>query len=67
MLLDEILSGLRGPEARELMALIRPVRDEGMTAVVIVLHHGEKIAEGSPREVSTPPQVIGAYLGTTGG
>ena len=31
---------------------------------VVVLHHGEKIAEGTPREVSTSPQVISAYLGT---
>jgi len=79
LLLDEMLSGLRGPEARELMALIQAVRTEGVTVVVIehimkaimslsdrivVLHHGEKIAEGSPRDVSTSTQVIEAYLGT---
>ncbi|MBI4242043.1 MAG: ABC transporter ATP-binding protein [Candidatus Rokubacteria bacterium] len=80
LLLDEALSGLRGHEARELMALIRAIRQEGTTVVmiehimkaimtlsdrVVVLHHGEKIAEGTPREVSTSPQVIAAYLGTS--
>ena len=78
LLLDEALSGLRGAEARELVALIQALRQEGTTVVmiehimkaimalsdrVVVLHHGEKIAEGTPREVSTSPQVIAAYLG----
>ncbi len=80
LLLDEALSGLRGREARELMGLIRALRQEGTTVVmiehimkaimtisdrVVVLHHGEKIAEGTPQEVSASPQVIAAYLGTT--
>jgi branched-chain amino acid transport system ATP-binding protein len=81
LLLDEILSGLRSAEARELMSLIRAVREGGVTVVVIehimkaimnlsdrvvVLHHGEKIAEGAPQEVSSSPQVIQAYLGSAG-
>ena len=80
LLLDEALSGLRGPEARELMTLIQAIRQEGTTVVmiehimkaimtlsdrIVVLHHGEKIAEGTPREISTSPQVIAAYLGRT--
>jgi branched-chain amino acid transport system ATP-binding protein len=80
LLLDEVLSGLRGHEARELMLLIQAIRQEGTTVVmiehimkaimtlsdrVVVLHHGEKIAEGTPQEVSTSPHVIAAYLGTS--
>ncbi len=82
LLLDEVLSGLRGAEARELMGLIKVLRHEGTTVVmiehimkaimtlssrVVVLHHGEKIAEGTPQDVSASPQVIAAYLGATRG
>ncbi len=80
LLLDEALSGLRGHEARELMDLIRAIRNEGTTVVmiehimkaimtlsdrVVVLHHGEKIADGTPQEISNSPEVIAAYLGAT--
>jgi branched-chain amino acid transport system ATP-binding protein len=81
LLLDEVLSGLRAVEARLLMGLIRDIRAGGTTIVmiehimkaimslsdhVVVLHHGEKIAEGTPQAVAAAPAVVQAYLGATG-
>jgi len=78
LLLDEVLSGVRAAEARGLMALIRDIRRGGTTIImiehimraimalsdrVVVLHHGEKIAEGPPDAVAASPAVIEAYLG----
>ena len=78
LLLDEVLSGIRAAEARALMELIRAIRRDGTTIVmiehimkaimalsdrVVVLHHGEKIAEGLPQAVAAAPAVIQAYLG----
>jgi branched-chain amino acid transport system ATP-binding protein len=79
MLLDEVASGLNPTETLEVMKLIRKIRDElgvsvfwiehVMRAVmevaerIIVLHHGEKILEGSPAIVSKSEAVIDAYLG----
>ncbi len=78
LLLDELLSGIRAAEARSLMDLIREIRRAGTTVVliehimkaimalsdrVVVLHHGEKIAEGAPAVVATAPAVVEAYLG----
>jgi branched-chain amino acid transport system ATP-binding protein len=73
-----VLSGIRAVEARLLMDLIRDIRAGGTTVVmiehimkaimtlsdrVVVLHHGEKIAEGTPEAVAMAPAVVQAYLG----
>lgn len=78
VLLDEATAGLRPTEVDEAIALIRTLREEGLTFVVtehimrvvmtlsdriVVIHHGEKIAEGRPTEVARNPGVIDAYLG----
>jgi len=78
LLLDEVLSGIRAAEARALMDLIREIRERGTTVImiehimkaimalsdrIVVLHHGEKIAEGPPETVAAAPAVIQAYLG----
>ena len=83
LLLDEPAGGLNSTETRTLMALIRGLRDElGLTIMVVehdmdlvmsisdrvaVLHHGRKIADGTPRSVAADAAVIEAYLGTPAG
>jgi branched-chain amino acid transport system ATP-binding protein len=78
LLLDEVMAGLTAKEVEDTLHLIRRVQKEGVTIFlvehvmkaimaisnrVMVLHHGEKIAEGTPGEVVRNQQVIDAYLG----
>jgi len=78
LLLDETMAGLTHTEIAEAIRLIAGLRDRGLTVVVVehvmravmslsdrilVLDQGMKIAEGAPREISSDPRVIQAYLG----
>jgi branched-chain amino acid transport system ATP-binding protein len=78
LLLDEVVSGLTPTEVDELVVLIRDIRTAGTTIVmiehvmqavmalsdkIVVLHHGEKIFEGEPRDAVKDPAVVEAYLG----
>jgi branched-chain amino acid transport system ATP-binding protein len=78
LMLDESMAGLTPVELREMIQLIRKVRANGLTVVVvehvmeavmelsdrvIVLNSGSKIVEGPPKEVVADPEVIRAYLG----
>jgi len=78
LLLDEVMAGLRPTEVDEMVAIIKHLREKGMTIFVIehimraimalsdriaVLHFGTKIAEGTPQEIARDERVIKAYLG----
>ena len=78
LLLDELLTGLTPRECDEAIKLIRLIRKQGVTVLIVehvmkvimglcdrvtVLHHGEKIFEGTPKEVVTDEHVVKVYLG----
>jgi branched-chain amino acid transport system ATP-binding protein len=78
LLLDELMAGLNPTETAEAMELVTRIRDQGITIFMIehvmkaimsvcnrimVLHHGKKIAEGTPQEIATSRTVVEVYLG----
>jgi branched-chain amino acid transport system ATP-binding protein len=81
LLLDEPAAGMTGAEKAALIRLIRRIREQSVTVVVvehdmrlvmgvsdtvIVLNHGRVIAEGPPAAIRAHPEVIRAYLGAPG-
>ncbi|MGO8991479.1 MAG: ABC transporter ATP-binding protein [bacterium] len=78
LLLDEVMAGLNPTEVAQAMELVKRIRERGITILmiehvmkaimsicdrIVVLHHGEKIAEGSPEDISKNKTVIEVYLG----
>jgi branched-chain amino acid transport system ATP-binding protein len=79
LLLDEPFTGMNSEETRQMMDLIRRVRDQGVTLLLVehdmqavmglcdhitVLNFGQLLVEGTPDEIRRNPQVIEAYLGS---
>ena len=78
LLLDEVMAGLRSSESDRIVEVVQELRAGGMTVLliehvmrvvmaladrVIVLHHGEKLAEGAPADIGANQKVIESYLG----
>jgi len=80
LLLDEVMAGLNPAEIDQAVALVHKLAAQGLTIVIVehlmravlavakhivVLDHGQKIAEGNPAEVMGNPEVVRAYLGSS--
>jgi len=78
LMLDELMAGLNPAEVHEAMELVRTIRENGITVLMIehvmkaimaicdrimVMHHGQVIAVGTPDEIANNPQVVEIYLG----
>lgn len=78
LLLDEVMAGLRPTEAASVVRVLRRLVERGLTILlvehvmrivmeaaenVVVLHHGTKIAEGTPKDIVKNPEVLAGYLG----
>jgi branched-chain amino acid transport system ATP-binding protein len=78
LMFDEVMAGLNSAEVAQAMELVTRIRDKGTTVFmiehvmkaimnvcdrIIVLHHGSKIADGTPEEIATSRTVVEVYLG----
>jgi branched-chain amino acid transport system ATP-binding protein len=78
LMLDEVMAGLRPTEADTIAQVLRDLNANGLTILliehvmrvvmavaqtIVVLHHGEKIAEGGPQQIANDPKVIECYFG----